>query len=80
MLRKICLYLGEPIKGQLVAAEVVQAGEIQLELMCILGQTLRRELIQRWYLKQDLLCAVQKLKLNSHNKNEFSPLGLDNVQ
>ena len=79
MIRKICLCLGEPIKSQLVTVEVVQASEVHLELMYVLGQSLRRELIQWWYLKQKSVCSVQKFKLSSHDKNAFSPLGFDNA-
>lgn len=67
-----------PNKIQLITGEVAQSGEVQLELMYILGQFLRRELIQWWCLKQDSVCSVQKFKLSSRSKNEFSPLGFDN--
>lgn len=41
------------MKSQLVAVGVVQASGVQLELMYVLGQSLRRELIQWQYLKLD---------------------------
>jgi len=47
MIREICLCLDDPIKSQLVAVEVAQATEVQLEPMYILGQSLRREPIQQ---------------------------------
>ena len=59
--------------------EVAQATEVQLEPMYILGQSLRREPIQQWYLKQDLVHSVQKFKLSSHDKNELCPLGFANA-
>lgn len=46
MIREICLCLEEPIKSQLVTVEVVQPSEVQLDLMYILGQYLKRKPIQ----------------------------------
>lgn len=50
--------------------KVAQASEVQLELMYILGQSLRRNWLKN-DIKQDSVCSIEKLKLSSQDKMDF---------